>query len=141
MNHTDSGKGNEGTKFRSDEFLRTELNLDEEQLAILTKLDGDVIRSYQLLLDKQCEFNFAILEELTSPNPSKTEMDSIANRIGTYQSLLKKQTIKHFRNIKSICNDDQLHLLDNLLQNMMGLGDQCATCNKRDCARRDRITK
>jgi hypothetical protein len=81
---------NESSQYRSDDFLRKELKLSEEQFRTLSKLDGDVFRNYQLLLDKQCEFNFSMLEELSLDNPSKENLDSIANRIGTYQTLLKK---------------------------------------------------
>jgi hypothetical protein len=99
-----------------------------------------VNRAYQLLLDKQCEFNFAMLEELSSVNPSQSKLDSIANRYGNYQTLLKKQTIRHFMNVRSVCNDEQMVLLHNLLQSMMDLGEKCAECNKINCERRDRIS-
>jgi hypothetical protein len=141
MNNRNVSSKNESSQYRSDDFLRKELKLSEEQFRTLSKLDGDVFRNYQLLLDKQCEFNFSMLEELSLDNPSKENLDSIANRIGTYQTLLKKQTARHFINVRSVCNDDQVILLENLLQSMMELGDQCATCNKRDCERRDRINK
>ncbi len=140
MNHKNAPSTSENNKFRSDEFLKEELNLSEDQFKTLTMLDGDVFRSYQVLIDKQCEFNFALLEELSSNNPSKHNLDSIATRIGNYQTLLKKQTIRHFMNIRSICDEEQIQLLDNLLQNMMDLGDKCSVCNKLECSRRDRIT-
>lgn len=141
MNNSGLSSKSENSQYRSDEFLREELKLSDEQFRTLTKLDGDVFRSYQLLLDKQCEFNFNMLEELSLDNPSKEYLDSIAYRIGHYQTLLKKQTVRHFLNVRSVCNEDQEVLLENLLQSMMELGDQCATCNKRDCERRDRIIK
>ncbi len=128
-------------KYKSDMFLKKELNLTEDQFIALSKLDGNVFRSYQVLLDKQCEFNFDLLEELSAEDPSKEALDSIANRIGRYQTLLKKQTIKHFMNIRSICTEEQEKLLDDLLQDMMNLGDQCAICNKQNCDRKDRIRK
>lgn len=141
MNHTTVPSRNESSTFKSDEFIVKELNLSDEQFKTLTKLDGDVFRSYQVLLDKQCEFNFALLEELSSDYPSKITLDSIANKIGHYQSLIKKQTIKHFTNIRSVCNEEQIDMLDNLLKEMIDLGDQCAICNKKDCERRDRLRK
>lgn len=141
MNHTTVSSTITNQNFNSDEFLRKELNLSDEQFHALSKLDGDVFRSYQLLLDKQCEFNFSLLEELSAEIPNPYNLDSIATRIGHYQALMKKQTIKHFINIRNVCNEDQEGLLDNLLNEMMELGEQCAYCNKKDCERRDRIEK
>ncbi len=141
MNHQTGNSGSTGTSYSSDSFLKKELNLSEEQYQALTKLDGDVFRSYQLLLDKQCELNFGLLEELSSDNPSKANLDSIAERIGHYQTLLKKQTIRHFINIRSLCTPEQQQLLDNLLKDMMELGDQCKYCNKKDCERRSSISR
>jgi len=139
MNHGTASSSAEGNKFNSDEFLKKELKLSSEQFRTLSKLDGDVFRSYQLLLDKQCELNFDLLEELSSENPSKENLDSISGRIGHYQYLMKKQTTRHFMNIRSICNEEQIKLLDILLNDMMELGDQCEFCNKRDCERREKI--
>lgn len=140
MNSGAASTVSQGSKVRSDQFLKQELNLSDEQFQTLVKLDGDVNRSYQLLLDKQCEFNFEMLEELSSVNPSRSTLDSIADRYGKYQTLLKRQTIRHFMNVRSVCNDEQILLLDNLLQNMMELDEKCSECNKLNCERRDRIT-
>lgn len=141
MNRESGQSTASGTSYSSDTFLKEELKLTDEQYAALTKLDGDVFRSYQLLLDKQCELNFGLLYELSSENPSKSNLDSIAERIGHYQTLLKKQTVRHFTNIRSLCTPDQVKLLDNLLKDMMELGDQCKYCNKKDCERRSSISK
>lgn len=139
MNQSPAPASAEGSKFNSDEFLKDELHLTNDQFIQLSKLDGDVFRNYQLLLDRQCEFNFDLLDRLSSENPSKTELDSIANRIGHYQYLMKKQTIRHFLNIRSICTDEQSKLLDNLLKSMMHVGEQCEFCNKKDCERREKL--
>lgn len=139
MNGKTSSVEQKSDKYKSDMFLKEELNLSDEQFSQLSKLDGNVFRNYQLLIDKQCELNFDLLEELSSENPSKETLDSIAERIGRYQTLLKKQTIKHFINIRSICSDEQKILLDDLLKEMMNLKDQCALCNKKNCDRKDQL--
>lgn len=140
MNSGAASVVSQGSQVRSDQFLKQELNLSDDQFHTLVKLDGDVNRSYQLLLDKQCEFNFEMLEELSSVNPSRSKLDSIADRYGRYQTLLKRQTIRHFMNVRSVCSDEQILLLDNLLQSMMELDEKCAECNKLNCERRDRIS-
>jgi len=128
-------------KYNSDEFLRDELKLSDEQFRKIALLDSEVFRIHQTLLDIEFAPNFRLVEEMTSASPSKARMDSIAQNIGKLHAGLKKQTIKHFDNIKSICDEDQKLLLDQLLKEMMELGDQCEFCNKRECARRDQLNK
>lgn len=134
---SDDSKNN----FSSDLFLKKELNLTDEQYKKVSSLDNKTFRIYQSLLDMECEANFEIIHELTSENPSKSRLDSIANHMGRVHSGLKRQTIKHFLNIKSICNQEQALLLDQLLVDMMQVGDLCRYCNKKDCDRRDELKK
>ena len=126
-------------KFNSDEFLKKELNLTEEQYQTISLLDAKIFRTYQVLLDKQCEANFKILDELLQEEPSKERLDSIAIKTGKFHTALKRQTIKHFTNIKSICNENQILLLDQLLIDMMNMSELCRHCNKRECDRRDML--
>lgn len=128
-------------KYSSDEFLRKELHLTSDQYRKVTMLDSEVFRIYQSLLDMECASNFRLVEEMTSESPSKAKMDSIAQNIGKLRSGIKKQTVRHFENIKSICTPEQRILLDQLLKEMMELGDQCEFCNKRECTRRDQLNK
>lgn len=128
-------------QYSSDEFLKDELKLNDDQLKKIILMDSEVFRIYQALLDMECASNFRLVEEMTSFAPSKVKMDSIAVSIGKLRTGLKRQTIKHFENIKSICTDEQKVLLDQLLKRMMELGDQCEFCNKRECERRDQLNK
>ncbi len=139
MNRQESPDHDE--KFSSDEFLRTELGLTPEQFRKISVLNNDVFRLYQVFLDKKCELNFELIDELSSEKPSDAKMDSLAARIGQLDAALKKQTVRHFNNVKSVCNSEQRVLLDQLLKKMLDAGDQCKYCNKIDCARRDRLSK
>ncbi len=127
------------SKFSSDEFLKKELKLDEKQFKEVSTMDNNVFRSYQLILDMQCETNFGLLDELSTAHPSKARLDSMALRFGRLNGTLKRQTIRHFLNIRSICNPDQKILLQKLLQDMLAVGKECQYCNKRECSRRDRL--
>ena len=123
--------------FKSDVFLKEELNLNDEQYKKLVKLDNRVFRAYQVLLDMQCETNFGLLAELSQDNPSRKKMDSIATKIGKHHANIKRQTIKHFMNLRSICTEDQSELLNQLIKDMMNLEEQCKFCNKILCTRRE----
>jgi len=126
---------------KSDEFIKQQLKLDEEQYKKVGELDSKVLRSYQIILDLQCEANFEILDELSSPNPSISKLDSLAYRVGRLNGALKRQTIRHFLNIRSLCNPEQKTRLQKLLQEMLEVDKECTYCNKKECSRRDRILK
>jgi hypothetical protein len=134
-------QGANDDRYSSDQFLKKELNLNEEQYQTISSLDNKVFRSYQVILDKQCESNFKILNELLQEEPSLERLDSIAIKTGKLHTALKRQTIKHFINIKNICDENQTLLLDQLLMDMMNMPELCSTCNKRECDRRNRLNK
>lgn len=126
-------------QYSSDEFLRDKLQLTNEQYQEILEMDQEVFRNYQLLIDIECESNFNLIKALSSDDTSEEEIKKIIEKIGRYHGLVKRQTVKHFQNIKSICNDEQKILLDNLLLEMMEVGDQCQYCNKENCSRRNEI--
>lgn len=139
MNRQSSNEHNK--KFSSDEFLLSELGLTQEQFRTVSVLNKDIFRVYQLLLDKKCEVNFELVEELSSSMPSDEKMDSLSNQIGQIETALKNQTVRHFKNVKRVCNEEQKILLDQLLKEMLDAGELCKYCNKIDCARRDQLRK
>lgn len=128
-------------QFSSDEFLRRELNLTDEQFVEISELDAKIFRVYQNVIDMQCEQQFKLLDELSQEMPNVEYMDSLAVIIGRLQTGIKRQTIKHFMNIRTIVDDEQEVLLDQLLIGMMEMNKQCQFCNKTDCDRREQLTK
>lgn len=141
MNDKDSNNQQENDYYKSDLFLKDALDLSDEQYAKISSMDHRVFRHYQNILDMQCESNFKLMEELSSDNPNKHTMDSIAIKIGSLHAGLKRQTVKHFMNIRSICNDEQSLLLEQLIKDMMKLDDQCKDCNKEFCTRRETLNE
>ena len=84
---------------------------------------------------------FELIKELSSDESSPEEIKRLLDKIGKYHALIKRQTVKHFQNIKSICNHEQKLLLDELLIEMMEAGNQCQYCNKTNCSRRNKLNK
>lgn len=128
-------------RFSTDEFLRSELDLTDEQFTKISSLNSNIFRSYQALLDKKCELNFELITELSDDMPNEEVLDSLTKKIGHMDELIKKQTVKHFQNVRSICNNEQKELLEQLLKDMMEAGNQCKYCNKIKCSRRDQLEK
>lgn len=127
-------------RYSSDEFIREELHLTDQQFKKVSDLNTPVFRAFQVLLDRKCELNFKLIDELASSEPSKAVLDSISDKIGRLDAFMKRQTVRHFQNIKSVCNDQQKELLDQLLKDMLEAGSQCKYCNKIDCTRRDELS-
>ena len=130
---------NNSAQYSSDEFLRDYLNLSEEQYREISEMDAKIFRVYQNIIDMQCEAQFRLLGELSKDEPDREYMDSLVVNIGRLQSGLKRQTIKHFTNIRSVVDDNQEDLLEQLLIDMMQMNKQCRFCNKTDCDRRNQL--
>jgi len=126
-------------KFDSMVFLRDELDLTNEQYIELSHENDQVMRKYQTLLDLSCETNFAMMDELSKDEPSMHVLDSLADRFGMLNTNAKKQAVRHFMNIKTICTDEQKANLSKLYKEMMELDKQCEICNKKECPRKERL--
>jgi hypothetical protein len=134
-----SGNSATSDQYSSDEFLRDRLKLTNEQYKKIIEMDEEVFRNYQLLIDIECESNFELIKQLSSEEASNDDIKKTLDKIGKYHALVKRQTVKHFQNIKSICTEEQKNELDQVLMEMMEAGDQCQYCNKANCARRNEI--
>lgn len=130
---------NASAQFSSDEFLRKRLNLTDEQYRDISEMDAKIFRVYQSIIDMQCENQFKLLNELSKEEPDREVMDSLVVNIGRLHTGLKRQTIKHFTNIRSVVDDEQEKLLEQLLIDMMQMNRQCRFCNKTDCDRRNQL--
>lgn len=139
INQIDSSNSEVNDVYKSDEYLKQRLNLSNEQFDKIIEMDQKVFRNYQVLIDIQCETNFELIKELSSEDVSEEKMKELTQKLGTYQTAIKRQTVKHFQNVRSVCEPEQQLLLNNLLMEMMEAGDQCQYCNKEDCSRREMI--
>jgi hypothetical protein len=142
LNNPSAAKDNKSenaTKFSSLEYLRDRLRLSNEQYQELIKLTEKTYRVYYLNLDLICESNIELLEEMSKDSIDPIKMDKLTNRIGLLNENLKKNTVKYFESIKTICNDDQKYELVQLFKDIMQLEDQCKLCNRKECPRKDRI--
>lgn len=121
------------------QFLKTELSLSDEQYQEAVILNERTFRTYHLLVDLICEANVGMLEELSRDDCNQHALDSIARKVGNLNTSLKRETIRHFLNIRSICNEEQAAKLTLLFKEMMQLEEQCELCNKKECPRKVRI--
>jgi hypothetical protein len=121
------------------EILRTELGLSDDQYRKVLIENDRTLRTYNLLLDMMCETNVAMIEELAKKESDQAVLDSLARKIGTLNTSLRRQTSDYFMQIKNLCDDEQQRKLALIFKKMMQLEEQCETCNKKDCPRKERI--
>ncbi|MEZ5021241.1 MAG: hypothetical protein R2756_14195 [Bacteroidales bacterium] len=122
------------------DLLRKELNLTNDQYKKVLVENDRTVRTYNLVLDMMCETNVAMIEELSREDSDPQVLDSLARKIGTLSTSLRRHTTDYFINLKGICDEQQQQQLTLIFKRMMQLEQQCETCNKKDCPRRERIS-
>ena len=139
MNRSDDRVSADKGGITSIEMLRRELSLSDDQYRKVLVENDKTLRTYNLVLDMMCETNVAMIEELAKKESDPAVLDSLARKIGTLNTSLRRHTGEYFLQLKSICDDEQQQKLTIIFKKMMQLEEQCETCNKKDCPRKERI--
>lgn len=139
MNRSDDRVSADKGGITSIEMLRRELGLSDNQYKKVLVENDKTLRTYNLVLDMMCETNVAMIEELAKKESDPIVLDSLARKIGTLNTSLRRHTGEYFLQLKSICDDEQQQKLTVIFKKMMQLEEQCETCNKKDCPRKERI--
>lgn len=121
------------------DLLRKELGLTDDQYRRVLVENDRTTRTYNIVFDMMCETNVAMIEELAKGNSDPQVLDSLARKVGTLSTSLRRHTTDYFINLKGICNEEQQLKLTVIFKRMMQLEEQCKTCNKKDCPRKERI--
>lgn len=139
MKTSDNKASDDTAVINSMDLLRKELKLSGDQYKKVLVENDRTVRTYNLVLDMMCETNVAMLEELSRHDSDPEVLDSLARKIGVLSTSLRRHTTDYFVNLKRICNEEQQQQLTVIFKRMMQLEEQCETCNKKDCPRRERI--
>jgi hypothetical protein len=139
MSKVNPGSGNKSGVINSMTMLKDELALTDEQFAKVNLLNDKTLRLYNIVMDMMCQDNLEMLEELSRNNSNSTKLDSLAKNYGILNASLRRYTIDYFKNVKSICNEEQKRRLTLIFKQIMELEDQCVVCNKKDYPRRERL--
>jgi enolase len=121
------------------DLLRKELGLTDDQYRKVLVENDRTTRTYNIVFDMLCETNVAMIEELAKTNSDPAVLDSLSRKVGTLSTSLRRHTTDYFMNLKGICNEEQQQRLTLIFKSMMQLDEQCKTCNKKDCPRKERI--
>jgi len=100
-------------------FLKEELKLDEEQFQIFKETGRRNFKQNREIALKLDEKRLEFIDELTREIPDESTLDEIAQEIGDLHYQLKKNTIKHYFELKEICNPEQQKVMEKLFMQMI----------------------
>ncbi|PKP38332.1 MAG: hypothetical protein CVT98_05180 [Bacteroidetes bacterium HGW-Bacteroidetes-15] len=101
------------------QFISRELKLTQEQEIQFEELRNEYSEQNQILRKELRDRHHLIVKELSSPEPNREFMDSIANEIAELHFEQQQATIDHFMKLREICSYEQYEQLQHLFRRMM----------------------
>ncbi|MCK5823548.1 MAG: periplasmic heavy metal sensor [Bacteroidales bacterium] len=88
-------------------FMFRELDLSQSQRRNFQNFRAGYNHNAMNITKEMMEKRKEIFEELSKENPDTTKLYEMAEDIGIYHKILKKETIRHYLKMKRICNKPQ----------------------------------
>lgn len=104
---------------KANRFIRDELQLSPQQFEQFRALSRENFQQSRPLLDQMEIKRAEMLEELAKPKPDHEKLDQIALEIGNLHTELKKNTIDHFLQLKTVCTPAQQQGLNALFREIL----------------------
>lgn len=99
-------------------FMHRELNLSKSQNEKMRKFLNNYRHNAMKITEEMREKRNEIFEELSKDIPDTMKLYKNAEDIGNLHKQLKYQTIKHYLNMKSVCNKQQQQILLKMYKSM-----------------------
>jgi len=104
---------------RPHKFMKKELNLSPVQEKKFSQFKTEFRNNSKEILELLKANRIVMMEELSKTNPDTTKLNQIADKIGFLHASLKKKTIKHFIDMKNICDSGQFVRLGRMYEYMI----------------------
>lgn len=104
---------------RPHKFMKKELNLSPEQEKEFSQLKTEFRNNSKEILELLKENRIVIMEELSKTDPDTAKLNQIADEIGFLHTSLKKKSIKHFIDMKNMCDSGQFVRLGRMYKCMI----------------------
>lgn len=114
-------------------FFKNELNLSDEQFESFQTINDKYFKNSHEIAYNLQNNRILLIEEIAKLNPNTKNLDNIAREIGDLHYKLKVNTIDHFMELKSLCNEEQQEKLQHFFFRMIDDQD-----NNRQYKRRNR---
>ncbi len=96
--------------------LANELGLDEAQKKLFQDFESDYRQQISTLNEEIQSVNQQIIQELSRELPDTVELLSLSRETGLLHEKIKRTTIHHFMNLRSICTPEQAVKLSGVLE-------------------------
>jgi len=114
------------------EFICKELSFDEQQRQKYHDLKWSYNSKSQAILDSMHTKRLQMLEQLTVIQPDSTTLYKLSDEIGQLHTQLKKLTIAHFLEVKTLCDSTQCQKLTGIYSKILDIEEsnyQFMKCN------------
>lgn len=105
------------------EYLKTELNLTDAQSKQMDQLKVAHCDTLGHWVEKMREKRNFLTTEMMKSVPNDSLLNKTCDEIGDIYANIRKLNIQHYRNMKSICNDEQKKKLDTVYKGIFYCDD------------------
>lgn len=105
------------------DYLKQELNLNDEQVRGLGRIRTEFRKSSQPLAARIRETRKVLIEEMAQKPPDTLRMKELSAELGEFQGELTYQIASQFLSIQNICSPDQALKLNAAYQYLFGVED------------------
>lgn len=94
--------------------LQKELGLNEEQSQKIRQMSQEFHQDKKSDRERMHNLRRQYFDELAQANPDTAKLANLSNQIGEMESAKIRNEYIHYRNIRSVCSDEQAKKLDSL---------------------------
>lgn len=116
--------------------LKQELNLKPEQLEKMNELGKTFYQNTRAILEKMHGVRIALINEMSSANPDTAKMFAMADDIGLLHAQIKRETVRHFLELKKNCTPEQFEQFLKMFHRLLMDGDYNRWPNRQGNERR-----
>lgn len=109
-----SAKSEQGTR-----FFRERLNLSSDQVIRFREVNRNYNRAANLIANRLERLRFDMVEEMGKAQPDTARLNVICREVGKNHENLKRHTIDHFFQMKTLCNEEQAVRLTGIFLEMV----------------------
>jgi hypothetical protein len=99
-------------------FINKELGLSPNQSRNFDLMHSEFSEKSLGIIQELDSLRYEMMNELSKEEPDSLKLDKIADKIGLWHATLKKETIRHFVQIRRNCNVEQRRSLSKIYRKM-----------------------
>ena len=101
------------------QIMEAQLHLTDEQALQFERLRREHFQRTRPLQDQAHKLRMDLLDEIFAPEPNEARIEALTAEIGDRQTEFERQLFQHFRQLKDVCNADQVAQLKRMLADLL----------------------